>query len=140
MGVGLDAGGLGPSENGVDVGHEDTDVGKPGGGVDVALLDDAGELFALYLHYLELSSGFVFAEDQDVDVEGCAVGETDLLWEFARDLEAFHLGEANHAFVEGERFLDVGDDYAEIDGLLGEGAGGLGFLVLGDESKGKDRY
>ena len=102
--------------------------------MDVALLDDAGGLFALYLHYLELSSGLVFAEDQDVDVQKSAVGETDFLWEVSRDLEAFHLGESDDALVEGERFLDVGNDHAEIDGLLGERAGGFGFLVLGDES------
>ena len=140
MGVGLDARLLGPLENGLDVGYEDADVGKPGGGVDVALLDDASGLFALYLHYLELSSGLVFAEDQDVDVERCAVRETDLLGEVSRDLEAFHFGESDHTLVEGEGLLEVGYDHAEIDGLLGERAGGFGFFVLGEESKGKDRY
>ena len=74
-----------------------------------------------------------------MNVESGAIGESDLLGEFPRDLEAFHLVEADHVLVEGERFLDVGDDYAEIDGLLGERAGGFGFFVLGDESKGKER-
>ena len=69
-----------------------------------------------------------------MNVERCAVGETDFLGEVSRHLEAFHFGETNHTLVEGEGLLDVGNDHAEIDGLLSEGVRGFGCLVLGDES------